>query len=788
MPEDKDKAVLRSETSKKALQPKGKNYLFVVGIDDYKHHNPLNNAVSDAKSLKKLLTEQYDFDAGNVVELFNADATQKSIMQKLRSYEALTPDDNLLFFYSGHGYYRGGLGYLVPVDAEDEEDFILNSSLRDRLSLIKAKHIALIFDACFSGSFVLSKDVLGERLAHKPSRWALAAGNIELVSDGIAGRNSPFTTAMLDVLTEFEDDEIGIQRLFIETRDKTILRGATQTPIGGSMKMEGNEGGEFVFHRKNLEAETWNALNKTNKSALRAFIEKYPKSTFTNEALAFIETIEAKEAAQRQADEAHRQQEAEKNAFHNAKNSSDPKAALSKFVLQYPNHVEARTLLADVQVEAAWKKAKRKGDLTDFQFFQEDYPNSKYSEECKNRIDAFKEPDPKPEPVKVVETPTPVVVVVPEVKRVEPIVEKPRPEPTKIVEKPTPVVEKPKTEPVKVEKTPIKLVDTPPQYIDPKEPTFFEKHKIPLISSAVLLAFLIWFLIPKSTPIIKPVDNSGITNTPPNTTPQDPVKPVPNPTTDNATKIDEKPKPLLNATIQPEMVSVQGGTFDMGDNFNDPEAGSDEKLVHSVTLSSYSIGKYEVTFDEFDAFCEATKRTKPKDEGWGRGKRPVINVSWDDATAYCKWLKAKTGKNYRLPTEAEWEFAARDRGKKVRFGNGKDIADPSEINFDGSAGNKVSYSVAGTYRQKTVAVNSLNANGLGLYHMSGNVWEWCSDFYGNYSSSAVSNPTGAAKGSYRVFRGGSWGSYPQFCRATYRYGSTPAYRNYYLGFRVASSL
>ena len=757
---EQERAIMRSPDSENALQPKGSNYLFVVGIDDYKHHNVLNNAVSDAKSLKNVLTKQYDFHSENVVELYNGEATNKSIMRQLRAYEALTPDDNLLFFYSGHGFYRKGLGYLVPVDAEDEEDFILNSSLRDRLSLIHAKHITLIFDACFSGSFVLAKDVLSERLAHKPSRWALAAGNIELVSDGIAGRNSPFTKAMLDVLKDFEDDEIGVQRLFIEARDKTILRGATQTPIGGSMKMEGNEGGEFVFHRRNIEAETWLALNKTNKTALRSFIEKYPNGTYTPEAKTVLKTIEAQEAAQRQADEAHRQQEAEKQAFHNAKNSSDPKAALSKFVLQYPNHSDARTLLADVQVEAAWKKAKRKGDLTDFEFFQEDYPSSKYSEECQKRIEAFKEHESKQEPIKVVETPTPVVVVVPEVKRVESVVEKPKPEPVKVVETPKPVVEKPKIEPVKVEKTPIKVVDLAPQYIERKEPTFFEKYKMPLIGGAVLLAFLIWFLIPKTPEIVKPVDNSGITNTPPNTTPQDNVIPVPKPT-DVTVKVDEKPKVIAEKTafVQPELFFVQGGTFDMGDNFNDPEAGSDEKPVHSVTLSSYNIGKYEVTFEEYDAFCEATKRTKPKDEGWGRGKRPVINVSWDDATAYCKWLKEQTGKNYRLPTEAEWEYAARDRGKKIRFGNGKDIADPSEINFDCSADYKKSYSVVGTYRQKTVAVNSLSSSGLGLYHMSGNVLEWCQDWYDAdfYKNSPNNNPICSNnKSTPRVLRGGSW--------------------------------
>jgi formylglycine-generating enzyme len=250
--------------------------------------------------------------------------------------------------------------------------------------------------------------------------------------------------------------------------------------------------------------------------------------------------------------------------------------------------------------------------------------------------------------------------------------------------------------------------------------------------------------------------------------------------------LPHKTKPII--VIQPEMVTIQGGTFEMGDVFNESSDLGGEKPVHSVTLSSYKIGKYEVSFEEFDAFCEATNRTKPKDENWGRGKQPVINVNWVDATEYCQWLSDSTGKKYRLPTEAEWEYAARERGKKLRFGNGKNEANPSEINFDGSPVFKQKYSVVGGFRQKALAVDSLKANALGLYNFSGNVLEWCSDFYGNYSRDAVRNPTGALDGIYRVIRGGSWRNSAQGCRATFRGYSTPTFRGYYVGFRLALSL
>jgi len=181
--------------------------------------------------------------------------------------------------------------------------------------------------------------------------------------------------------------------------------------------------------------------------------------------------------------------------------------------------------------------------------------------------------------------------------------------------------------------------------------------------------------------------------------------------------------------FKPEMVLVPGGTFEMGDVFN--EGHADEKPVHTVTVGSFYMSKYEVTFSEFDAFCEATDREKPGDSGWGRGLRPAINVSWYDAVEFCNWRSIHEGlkpcykidktrkdsnnrglidtlawivecdflaKGYRLPTEAEWEYAAREGGKKIRFGNGKDIADPNEINFDGSWAFKVYYSVSGIYR------------------------------------------------------------------------------------------
>ena len=279
------------------------------------------------------------------------------------------------------------------------------------------------------------------------------------------------------------------------------------------------------------------------------------------------------------------------------------------------------------------------------------------------------------------------------------------------------------------------------------------------------------------------------------------------------------------AKAPPGFAYVKGGTFQMGDVFG--EGKSDERPMYLVTVSDYYIGKTEVTFDEYDAFCAATGHDKPTDGVWGRGKRPVILVSWYDAVEYCNWRSAQEGlrpvyaidKNskdpnntndydglkwkvsadrsangYRLPTEAEWEYAARAvstpegprGGGEVRFGHGRDLADPAQINFDASTS---TYSVAGEYRQQTVPVGSLNApNALGLHDLSGNVWEWCYDWYNeNYyaQSGGASNPAGLSSGSARVQRGGSWSSDPQYCRVANRYGVVPGGRHVSVGFRLA---
>jgi formylglycine-generating enzyme required for sulfatase activity len=256
------------------------------------------------------------------------------------------------------------------------------------------------------------------------------------------------------------------------------------------------------------------------------------------------------------------------------------------------------------------------------------------------------------------------------------------------------------------------------------------------------------------------------------------------------------------------MVYIPGGTFEMGDVMGDvmgDNEANNELPIHEVTLDAFYMGACAVTFEEYDAFCNSTGKIKPGDNNWGRSKRPVINVSWYDAVEYCNWRSLQEGlepvydingddvafnrsaRGYRLPTEAEWEYAAREEGKKARFGNGKNIADPEEINFDGNSFFKKSYSRSGKYRKETVVVGSLPPNALGLHEMSGNVWEWCWDWHRKYPYEFQSDSQGTDYGSARVLRGGSWINTSAYLRCANRSDGTPDALHYDIGFRLARS-
>ncbi len=253
----------------------------------------------------------------------------------------------------------------------------------------------------------------------------------------------------------------------------------------------------------------------------------------------------------------------------------------------------------------------------------------------------------------------------------------------------------------------------------------------------------------------------------------------------------------------PQMVPVGGGTFLMGDTTGNP----DERPIHAVTVSGFSIGKYEVTHREFKAFIQATKYMtdaelsdsaraarglappQVKTGTWNYSSTglpvadvdsllPVGNVSWNDAVAYCEWLAKETGLPYRLPTEAEWEYAARGgkSGKGSIYAGGNEVGEVGWHLFNS--------------RNKPRKTGQKKPNELGLLDMSGNAREWCSDRYdeGWYARSPEKDPKGPATGEKRVLRGGSWGSFEPYLRVSARDSALPSFSALNTGFRVALSV
>ncbi len=277
--------------------------------------------------------------------------------------------------------------------------------------------------------------------------------------------------------------------------------------------------------------------------------------------------------------------------------------------------------------------------------------------------------------------------------------------------------------------------------------------------------------------------------------------------------ISEEPSP----PPPPRMAFLRGSVYEIGKTV--PRDDRPASPTKTEVVQNLFISKYEVTFKEFDAFCRDTKRPEPSDYGWGRGDRPVIGIDWYDAVQYCNWKSEQEGlpkvynlntnnwsddqnfnpqdskrwkvhidhsaKGYRLLTEAEWEYAAREGGRVILYGNGKSIASGNEINFDNQNQHCPSPYCLPTLletRKMTLPVGSFKPNALGLFDMSGNVAEWCEDWYVPY----VQNPAENRNfGSQRVYRGGSWFSTYDGCMTTNRSGFSASFKNDMIGFRIA---
>ena len=232
-----------------------------------------------------------------------------------------------------------------------------------------------------------------------------------------------------------------------------------------------------------------------------------------------------------------------------------------------------------------------------------------------------------------------------------------------------------------------------------------------------------------------------------------------------------------------KMVKIEGGTFIMGQSSGE----GDEKPEHEVEISTFYLSKYEVTVAEFRKFCEATDRDMPKTPNWGWiDDHPVINTTWNDARDYISWLNKTESENYRLPTEAEFEYTIRNGGKEGVYpweGDApkhENLADRSLKKETGSSRIWSNYDDGFPF---TAPVGSFEPNPLGVYDINGNIWEWCSDWYSAYTDNKTINPKGAKTGDNKVGRGGSYNADPWHSRSASRSYVEPTFEG--PGFRLA---
>lgn len=777
MPDPKDRGFSLRMPKESSPLARGDNHLFVVGINAYQHVARLDNAVRDAKAFRDVLLDRYRFEADHVTELYDGDATRKNISKKLWDLpNKIKGEDSLIIFFSGHGHYEKerGQGYWVPVDAafQEEFDYISYNLILETIKVTSARHILLIVDSCYSGAvLVKGKDMGIKRLERDKSRWIIASGRNEVVPDGLAGTNSPFTRELLDLLKNYSDDGMATQWLSYRLIEN-VTQNSPQTPIGKALYGVGDQGGQFIFYPRRNETRDWtDARAKLTAASYRQFLKSYPEGQYADEARWQLASLQDTKAAYRQYtdkggayyNEAVKRlgEIEEKDRFDRA--NSRGEAALLKFMTVYPDsnlreqaQAEIVRIRAQEREPEAWRTAQAAGKIEAFQTYLDTFPGGSHTREAREFITRLQVDQKAADAREAARKRKEATAAKQEAKRKAQAAEARR-----------------KKEEKRAAATP--LLQRPPV-------------RYGLIGLPILV-LLIWGML-------------KLTGNDPTPIPVDPQKYADN-GTDGTTPEDQIPIP--------EMKQIAGGTFLMGSTEADTDAEDREKPQHSVKISPFEMGVYEVTVEQYLAFCEATKTHWPewleegsdyhvetgsddhyKKRGYqqiGSEKLPIVGVSWDDARAYADWLNQKSGKSgWRLPTEGEWEYAA-GGGMTKRKSDGSRTYTYAGSNSLDSYGWYTSNS-----NGKTHPVGQKRPNGLDLYDMSGNVWEWCldtydSDYYSTCNSQGtVSNPQGPNGGRRRVLRGGSWNDDASLCRVADRNRRYPDLRGSDCGFRLARTL
>jgi len=659
-------------------EAKGDLWLLTIGINSYLSWPQLKTAVNDARSVKQVLIKRYHLDPANVIELTDEKATRHNILGAFRDLaKKVRPEDSLLVYYAGHGHIDPitGKGSWIPVESgtDDPTAWIDNRNITDYLNVnaIKAKHVLMVSDSCFSGDFFRGArgalptvdDAFLKRAYQRSSRQAISSGGLEPVSDAGFGGNSVFSHFLVSALESNTKQYLIPSEIFGEIK-AGVGSNADQLPQFGDLHgTGGQDGGELILF---LKGESVLQGMGTTSVARQKELEQLRKA---EQEATTAKQKEQQEIARKQAElDALDKQIAEMKGRlgSGAARSSDSLDAVVAMVDQKEQQAQRleelrqqreaaeqqrQQELEHLRKEAIAKRTEQvKADLAKYQ----KVVSSKYGQDMKGTAwDAL-------------------VSIHPEAKEVS-------------------------------------------RYDE----------------AAFLAAFGL------------AIENGEFI-----------------PIEEKQRRDEERRSPVWHKNLKTdtagEFVNVPGGCFTANGK--------------QVCLDAFLIGKYDVTQGQY----KQVMGSNPSHFSSCGDNCPIDSVSWDDAQTFISRLNSQTSKQYRLPTEAEWEYACHSGGKNEEYCGGDNI--DAVAWYNGNSGGS------------THPVGQKQPNGLGIYDMSGNVYQWVQDWYGVYPSSG-NNPQGASSGSYRVVRGGSYATNPDDVRAAYRAAATwPQMRVVSLGFRLVAPI
>ena len=644
----------------------------MIGINDYQHFRPLNNAIRDAETLRDVLIERFQFEEGHTLSLLNEKATREHILDTLISFrDSLKEEDNFMLYFAGHGAMSpsGSQGYWIPVEAQQKEShYLSNSRVREVLQDFKAHHIYLMVDSCFSGSMILRDSGTAHQLLESyRSRRVLTSGRKQAVADGPIGGHSPFADCILTYLRQHTSRKISALELESHVQLNTP-RSADQHPEASHIHGLGDQSGQFVFHPKRDEGRDWQQAQEAHTvaayqqylrvypqgrhretahwhiacltdtpTAYDTYIDQFPQGRYTQEALQKLRAAEERHAwtrAQRRntlsgyrefliqypnstfAEEAQRRrqqirdQEAEPQAWQQAQSTHTPQS-YQQYLDRFPNGLhapDARRALRQLAEESetqrkAAAEAQRRKDAEARQAQQEAQAQKQKKAENQARFDkAFQQAKKAYDSGELKEA----------LRHIEQALK-------------YPTIDQPRA---------IRLRQIIQAELPSPTTRFWENKPLRYGSLGVLGALLLWIGVSQM--------GGGNSNTNPASSTQ--TAPLMNPARANDLET------YIDPFAEIEMVLIPGGAFNMGSK----EGEDDEQPVHKVSVDSFYLGRFEVN----QAQWKKVMGNEPSDFE-NCPQCPVESVSWNDVQDFLEKLNQISPHTYRLPTEAEWEFAAR---------------------------------------------------------------------------------------------------------------------------------